>query len=48
MRQERIRKTPRRRPRLLESPALTWPAVRCDTSAAEDLQDRINRVLEVS
>jgi len=46
MRQQRLHKTPRRRPRRVEPPAqLTVPQVP-DTAAADELLERITSLLE--
>ena len=46
MRQEQIRKTPRRRPRRVEPPALLITPCAPGNSDADDLLDRIDQVLE--
>ncbi len=48
MRQIKIRKTPRRSLRPVDSPQLELAPHRPDTAAAEDLLDRINDVLEIA
>ena len=48
MRQERIRKTHRRRPRRREFPPLRVVPHSSDTSTAEDVLDRINCLLEAA
>ena len=45
MRQERITKTPRRRPRRVEAPAQILVPHAPGTPEADDLLDRIDRVL---
>jgi hypothetical protein len=48
MRQERIRKTPRRRSRRSEFPPLNVVPRNPDTGNAEDVLDRINSLLEAA
>ena len=46
MRQEQIRKTPRRKPRRIEPPALQVTPAAPVAADADELLDRIDRVLE--
>ena len=46
MRQEQIRKTPRRKPRRVEPPALLVTPAAPVVADADELLDRIDRVLE--